>query len=204
MKGVSLRDKITIAIRGIAGVLKYPRYVVFSGVMAVLFASLVYLIINAGSYGSLLMSRLPLLDKLQVVWMMLQHMMFDMVTTFNGVLLLLVSLLQGLSFSVMLYTFRRNRQFSSMQVVGSGGIAAVAAALGLGCVPCGTSIILPIVSVVFSSSAYAAASIASAVVLVVAFGVTLYSLYKLGMVASAHIESEKLRKANMGAEAVSG
>lgn len=101
-----------------------------------------------------------------------------MATTYNGALLLVVSVLQGAAFSVMVFTARQNKAFDK-QTVGGGGIAMIAAALGLGCVPCGTSLIMPIMTLLFSSSAYAAANTASVVVLAVALLLSVYSLYRV-------------------------
>ena len=49
-----------------------------------------------------------------------------MATTYNGALLLVVSVLQGAAFSVMVFTARQNKAFDK-QTVGGGGIAMIAA-----------------------------------------------------------------------------
>lgn len=185
MKKMSLRSRVALAAEGGFGAMRSLRYSGLALLFAFLFATLIYLIINWGVYGNLLLSPLSLGDKGGALSLMMQRMGGDMVTTMNGALLLVVSVLQGVSLSLLVFTMKHNRRFSadSAKAVGGGGIAAIAAALGLGCVPCGTSIILPIVSLFFSSSAYAAANVASTIVLAVAFVVTIYSLYKLGFVA---------------------
>lgn len=193
MKGMSLKAKLPMALKGAFGVIKRPKYVVAAAVFAFLFALLVYFIINFGIYGSFMTSALPMTGKMQAIGLMTQAMARDMVTTVNGALLLVVAMLQGVSFAFLLFTVRRNKKMN-LQAVGSGGFAAAAAALGLGCVPCGTSIILPIVSIFFSSSAYAAANTASMIVLVAAFAVSLYALYRLGIVAYAYVASDEMIK----------
>lgn len=172
-----------MAFHGVVGVLLRPRYAVLAVCVALAFAFLVYLMINWGIYGSLLLSRLSFVDKLAVVGLMSQRLLTDLFTTVNGGLLLVVSVMQGMSIATTVYVMRRNKQFGAARTVGGSGFAAVAAALGLGCVPCGTSIMLPLVSIFFSSSAYMAASIASGAILALAFIATSYSLYTLGNVA---------------------
>ena len=72
------------------------------------------------------------------------------------------------------------------------GIASIAAAIGLGCVPCGTSLILPIVALFFSGAAAAtAANIASYVVLILALVLSLVSLYKSGQIAFVYTQLEE-------------
>lgn len=145
-------------------------------------------------YWPLLTSRLPLADKVGVLGMMIRDMVIAGVTTPSGALLLVVSLLQGAAFALMIYTMRRNKRVD-METVGEGGLVMFAAMLGLGCVPCGTSLILPILTFFFSSSAYAAANTASLIVLIIAFGLTLFTLYRLGYVAYAHhITEDKDRR----------
>lgn len=178
------------AWRGIIGVLSKPKYAALAAVLAFLFAVLIYGMINGGFYGPLLLSRLPLVDKIGVIGSLIVELGKESVTTGMGVLLVLVSLMQGIAFAVMIFTVRRNKRFDAA-TMGGGTVAVIAAALGLGCVPCGTSLLLPILTLLFSSSAYAALDTASAIVLVIAFGLSAYSLYRLGSVAHTHLQIEK-------------
>ncbi len=195
MHGISVKEKLRMSRSGIAKVLKRPAYLTIAVFAMAVFAMIIFLSINWGMYGSLLLSSLPIDGKLATVGMMFARMVGEFFTTVNGFLLLIVSILQGVNIALLVYTLKRNRKASaSGAVLGSGGFAAIAAALGLGCVPCGTSIILPIVSIFFSSSAYAVAEIVSDVILVLAFVVSCYAIYKTGFVAFAYVESEQLEK----------
>ena len=195
MHGISVKEKLRMSRSGIAKVLKRPNYLAIAVFAMVVFATIIFLSINWGMYGSLLLSSLPIDGKIVTIWMMFSRMVGEFFTTVNGFLLLMVSILQGVNIALLVYTLKRNHKTStSSAALGSGGFAAIAAALGLGCVPCGTSIILPIVSIFFSSSAYAAAEIVSGVILVLAFVVSCYAIYKTGFVAFAYVESEQLEK----------
>jgi len=188
-----LRHTVPMAFHGLIKVLSLPRYLFFSLLLAFGFAVLIYFFIQIGFYGPLLVSQLPIIDKILVVTSLVGEMIKSLFTSFEGMLLLIVSLLQGVALAVMFYTMRRNKRFD-MQSVGSGGAVMVATALGLGCVPCGTSLLMPIISLFFSSSAYAAANTASTVVLVIAFVLSLYSLYKIGTVAFGHATIEQYKE----------
>ena len=79
--------------------------------------------------------------------------------------------------------------------VGLSGIASIAATIGLGCVPCGTSLILPIITLFFSGAAAAtAANIASIIVLLLALLLSLFSLYKSGQIIFMYTELSKQEK----------
>lgn len=189
-KTKSVKYKLFMAGEGLFAVFSRLRYALFAVALAMLFAIFMFGIINSNFYWPLYMSRLPVIDKLVLFGDMAVKLLASFFSTFEGALLMVVSLLQGAAFATMTYTMRRNKRFDTA-AVGGGTIAMVAAALGLGCVPCGTSLIMPIITLLFSSSAYAAANLASVAVLVVAFALSLYSLYRLGHIAYSHNELDK-------------
>lgn len=185
----SLHHTISTALSGIGQVLRQPRYAAGALVGALGFAWLIFLLTNGGFYGALLMSRLPLIDKLSVIGTMLAEIARQAATSLTGALLVLVSVLQGISLALIIFTARRNkRNQQTTQQLSLSGIASIAAAIGLGCVPCGTSLILPIVAVFFSGAAAAsAATVASTIVLIIALGLSLFSLYRSGQIAAIYI-----------------
>lgn len=185
----SLRHASLAALSGIGQVLRQPRYAAGALVGALGFAWLIFLLTNGGFYGALLMSRLPLVDKLSVIGTMFAEIARQAATSLTGTLLVLVSVLQGISLALIIFTARHNkRNQQTTQQLGLSGIASVAAAIGLGCVPCGTSLILPIVAVFFSGAAAAsAATVASTIVLIIALGLSLFSLYRSGQIAAIYI-----------------
>jgi len=185
----SLRHASLTALSGIGQVLCRPRYAASALVGALGFAWLIFLLTNGGFYGALLMSRLPLVDKLSVIGTMFAEITRQTTTSLTGALLVLVSVLQGISLALIIFTARHNkRNQQTTQQLSLSGIASVAAAIGLGCVPCGTSLILPIVAVFFSGAAAAsAATVASTIVLIIALGLSLFSLYRSGQIAAIYI-----------------
>ncbi len=52
-------------------------------------------------------------------------MVQSFVSSFNGALLAVVALLQGIAFAAMVYVLRRNKRFDA-QTVGTGGLALLA------------------------------------------------------------------------------
>jgi hypothetical protein len=185
----SLRHASLAALSGIGQVLRQPRYAAGALVGALGFAWLIFLLTNGGFYGALLMSRLPLVDKLGVIGTMFIEIARQAATSLTGALLVLVSVLQGISLALIIFTARHNkRNQQTTQQLGLSGVASIAAAIGLGCVPCGTSLILPIVAVFFSGAAAAsAAMVASTIVLIIALGLSLFSLYRSGQIAAIYI-----------------
>ena len=141
-----------------------------------------------------MISRLPMLDKVALLGTMFIDIFKQGFTSPNSALLLMVSILQGLSITVVIFTAKKNKRSeqSVTRQVGLSGLASVATAIGLGCVPCGTSLILPLVAVFFSGAAAAtAATVASTLVLILALLLSLFSLYKSGQIAFMYTELAK-------------
>ena len=191
--------KLTIktAILGIVRMLGLPKYFLITIVATVAFAVIIYFAINANFYGPLMMSRLPILDKIALLGSMIIDIFKQSFTSPNGALLMVVSILQGVSIAAVIFTAKNNRdnEKTVSRQVGLSGIASIAATIGLGCVPCGTSLILPIVTLFFSGAAAAtAANIASTIVLLLALLLSLFSLYKSGQIIFMYTELSKQEK----------
>lgn len=193
----SEQESVKSALLGVGRMLGLPKYFLITIVATVAFAVIIYFAINANFYGPLMMSRLPILDKIALLGSMIIDIFKQSFTSPNGVLLMVVSILQGISIAAVIFTAKNNRdnEKTVSRQVGLSGIASIAATIGLGCVPCGTSLILPIVTLFFSGAAAAtAANIASVIVLLLALLLSLFSLYKSGQIIFMYTELSKQEK----------
>ena len=191
--------KLTIksALLGVGRILVLPKYFLITIVATVAFAVIIYFAINANFYGPLIMSRLPILDKITLLGSMIIDIFKQSFASLHGALLMVVSILQGVSIAAVIFTAKDNRdnEKTVSRQVGLSGIASIAATIGLGCIPCGTSLILPIVTLFFSGAAAAtAANIASTIVLLLALLLSLFSLYKSGQIIFMYTELSKQEK----------
>ena len=174
-----------------------PKYFLITIAATVAFAVIIYFAINANFYGPLMMSRLPILDKIALLGSMIIDIFKQSFTSPNDALLMVVSILQGISIAAVIFTAKNNRdnEKTVSRQVGLSGIASIAATIGLGCVPCGTSLILPIVTLFFSGAAAAtAANITSIIVLLLALLLSLFSIYKSGQIIFMYTELSKQEK----------
>ena len=193
----SKQESVKSALLGVGRILGLPKYFLITIVATVAFAVIIYFAINANFYGPLMMSRLPILDKIALLGSMIIDIFKQSFTSPNGALLMVVSILQGVSIAAVIFTAKNNRdnEKTVSRQVGLSGIASIAATIGLGCVPCGTSLILPIVTLFFSGAAAAtAANIASIIVLLLALLLSLLSLYKSGQIIFMYTELSKQEK----------
>ena len=193
----SKQESVKSALLGVGRILGLPKYFLITIVATVAFAVIIYFAINANFYGPLMMSRLPILDKIALLGSMIIDIFKQSFTSLNGALLMVVSILQGVSIAAVIFTAKNNRdnEKTVSRQVGLSGITSIATTIGLGCVPCGTSLILPIVTLFFSGAAAAtAANIASIIVLLLALLLSLFSLYKSGQIIFMYTELSKQEK----------
>ena len=140
-----------------------------------------------------------LVAKMTVLGSMLGEMFTSYFTTTTGVVLLVLSILQGVAMSLVVYNLKQNRKVETKVMAGSG-IAAVAMVIGLGCVPCGTSILVPIMTIIFASSAPALLSTANLIILLLAILLTIYSIYTVGRVSYTNYQLELSKSSQLKKE----
>lgn len=158
-----------------------PRYASLAILLAFALSTFIYFSINANFYWPLLTSSLPILDKFSTIGMLITSMLLSYFKDLNGILLLILSIIQGVALALLIYNFRNFKDMNKKAAAG-GGLAAIAAVIGLGCVPCGTSILIPIMTLIFSSSAYTLLDTANLIILGLATLLSFYSVYKIGLI----------------------
>lgn len=186
--------------KGVFFVLQKPKYFILAIIFSFLLSLIIYFSINFNFYGPLLFSSMGLSATFFVLDTMIQTMAQSYFTDSIGIMLLIISLLQGMAISLLVYNIKLNRQFNTKVIAGSG-FATIAAVIGLGCVPCGTSLLVPIMTIIFASSAPALLNTANLIVLILASFLSIYSLYKIGRVSYTNNLMEKTSKGEDNDEA---
>ena len=87
----------------------------------------------------------------------------------------------------------KNSKDSNSSNVQGASIAALLALLGSGCPTCGTALITPIISSIFSSGSLAIAGTISGIITAIAIIILLFSIKKVGLEAYVIIIDEKWR-----------
>ena len=95
---------------------------------------------------------------------------------------------------VFVYRHRKKNQLKDNSSAQNAGIAAGLALLGSGCPTCGTTLITPLLTSLFSTGSYAIAGAISGILTLVAYILILWSLKKVGLEAYVIIKSEKWNK----------
>jgi hypothetical protein len=191
---LSFYDKLKLAVTGIFYVIKKIKYMIVAAVIALLFCILLTLFSSGTFYISLLVSGLPIYDKFLIFGTIIEHIALDS-TTFSGIIIILISLLQGISITMLIYNFRHQRSTNKTEHIRNSTTSTVFAMIGLGCPTCGTSLIMPIAGIFFSgSSSLLAANIMSSAFVVLALIICIYTSLKLGYISYINYTSERYLK----------
>jgi hypothetical protein len=170
--------RVKIAARGGFYVLSHPQYLTLALGVALLFAYILTMTTSGTTELKLLFSSLSFGDKVGVLGGIFGRV-FTNTWSVSGALVWLLSICQGILISLLIFHRRRSRKLDDSALMNSS-IASVLAIVGAGCPTCGTSLIMPLLTVVFSSAAYTVLNSLSAIILVVAFVLVLFSLRRLG------------------------
>ena len=100
-----------------------------------------------------------------------------------------LSLLQGVLIGLIVLLWKKKKQNSAN--LESAGIIAGLVALGAGCPTCGTTLITPLLGVLFSSSSFAIAGAISTIVTLLAVIIAILSLKRLGLEVYVTIVNER-------------
>lgn len=172
--------KVRISAKHLGWLLTRWQYMMISLVVALLFFELMYWLFNLRVLGIIVTSsNLSVHEKLAVL-----SSPFHAIAATSGttllVLMLLVSLVQGIAIAALVYIFRHQKKLDP-SLVGGSSLVGLLAVLGLGCPACGTSLLTPIVAIFVSGSAVAVSERIMQILLPIALVVGLYGLYTVGL-----------------------
>lgn len=118
----------------------------------------------------------------------------------DWLLLFSITILQSILIGLVVLVWQKRRRSKKAQVVAiahnadnvqSAGLAAGLAILGSGCPTCGTTLLMPLLGTLFSSSSYMLAGILSGLLTAAAILLALWSLKRIGKDAYAMLVSER-------------
>lgn len=186
----TLPKRIVKSIKALAHLLYFrPAYLFLTVAVSMIFYEIVFWSLNIGLLHYLLTTEyLSFLEKVSVV-LTSYSSAFTLPLPPISFTLFLVSILQGMAVSSLVYITRRERATNRNIAKDLGGTGAVGALsiLGLGCVPCGTSIVTPILTFFFATSSAAIAEEVGFYSAVLALVVSTVTVYLAGYKLSARL-----------------
>lgn len=183
----SFFDKTVLSLVGIGRVLRDWRYTLIAMSVAFLFGVMFSMLSVGTTEWNLLLSRLPLGEKVGIIGDAFVRLFAD-ASTIDGVLLLVVVLLQGVTIALLVFSLvaeqkiKKQKQAANRRA-GETAFASAVVTLGLGCSTCGASLIIPLLSVISTSAVFIGT--VTLLITIVAIILLLYSSWKMGFSAYA-------------------
>lgn len=197
-------DQWKLASSGIILATRCQSFITAFCLSLVVFGTLMSLL--SGSTAALnLFWQVGITDKLQIIsdafWAFfgVGRNFWDWLATF------VVVVLQSILIGLVVLVWRKRRHSRKEQILATAansenlqnaGLAAGLAVLGSGCPTCGTTLLAPMLSTLFSTSSLALASLVSGALTITAVIITLFALKRVGGDAYAMIVSERYQKSH--------
>lgn len=159
---------------------KHVRFWVAFVIAFLIFGYLISFLQNFSQNTSLLTSQLEFTDKIEVL-VEVPLVLGSFFTYFFGVLLFFVLILQSICIALLVFS-KKLVNISDAKSVRSSGFSSIIIALGLGCPSCGTSLLAPLVSIIFGSSSLLALGWISNIVTTLALLICLWTIRRLGYI----------------------
>lgn len=199
-------DECKMAISGIILATREPKFLITALISFVVFGTLLNLL--SGSTSSLdLFWATDLPGKLAIIGNAFLAIFGVGRNFWDWILLFLITVLQSILIGLVILVWQKRRRSKKDQVVAtaqnadnvqSAGLAAGLAILGSGCPTCGTTLLMPLIGTLFSSSSYMLAGVISGILTFAAVLLALWSLKRIGKDAYAMILSERFERRRAG------
>ncbi len=195
-------DEWKMAASGVLLATRSPRFLVVSLVSLVIFGVLMNLLSSSSAALNLFWAT-DFTGKLSIIWdsflaiFGVGRNFWDWLVTF------LIVVLQSILIGLVAFVWQKKRRSRRERLladvhnsdnVQSAGLVAGLAILGSGCPTCGTTLLMPIIGTVFSSSGYMLAGAISGILTIGAVILALFTLKRIGKDAYVLALSEKYEK----------
>ena len=186
----SFGDKALLAMSGTSMLLKKPAYATTFAVTSFVFAYIFTFFSNGTVNWSLLWSGINFDEKLGI----LGGCVIDIFTNLSnlyGIATFVMSLLQGLCISLMVFAWKNRERDSAIDGASTGGIGTLLGFIALGCPSCGVTFVTPILTAIAGTGAMALTESVSHIFTVLAFILLIYTVIQLGYVDFVIMSAKK-------------
>lgn len=188
-------DQWKLAFSSVLLAFSYRKFRITAVAVFILFGTLMNLLTGGFAAFNLLFA-VSFPDKLKIIFDAFLGLFGIGKNFLDWALIFVIALLQAVLIGLVAFIWKRRKDDlkaarASNSGAQSAGIAAGLAVLGAGCPTCGTTLIAPIISTIFSSGGYAIAGFVSGLITVVAVVISLFALKKVGLEAYVIIKKEK-------------
>ncbi len=188
-------DQLKLAMNGVLLAFSYRIFRV-PAIIAFIFFGTIMNLLSGGFAAFTLIAAADFPAKLKIIFDAFLGIFGVNRNFLDWLLVFLIALLQGLLIGLVIFIWKRQKRAKKSSKIASGGaqsagIATGLAILGAGCPTCGTALVTPILSIIFSSGGYAIAGLVSGIITALAIVVSFFALKKVGLNAYVIIVNER-------------
>lgn len=182
-------DEFVLSFKGVLLATKEKRFW-YGFLPGFLIFGLIINLLSGGLAKFEMMRIVGLFGSFKIIWESFLAIFGVGVVFLDYLPMFLLSILQGTLIGLIVLLWKKKRGENSENIEKAGIIAGLIA-LGAGCPTCGTTLITPLIGVVFSTGSLAVASTISTIVTVLAVLIAILSLKKLGFEIYVTIINER-------------
>ena len=186
-------DRSKFAVVGYKYLLSRPRYIIALVISFLIFLYILSQLQNGGSNWSLLWSGLDFGRKMEVFGLSLASMLENF-TSFLGVLIVILALMQALCVAGIVFAIRHRQKDDAINGASAGSIASILAFVTLGCPTCGMTLLTPLLTMIAGAGAVALAEKLGVVLSAVAFVLLFFTLVHLGYLIFVNVSAERAKE----------
>ena len=186
-------DRCKFAVVGFKYLLTRRRYVIALVISFLVFLYILSQLQNNGANWQLLWSGLDFGSKMQVLGRSFRSML-DNFTSLQGILIVLLALMQALCVAGIVFAIRHRQKDDAINGASAGSIASILAFVTLGCPTCGMTLLTPLLTMIAGTSAVALAEKLGIVLSIVAFVLLFATLIHLGYLIFVNVSAERAKE----------
>jgi len=189
----TISDRSKFALVSTGYIFKKPKYLVLFLLSFFVFLYFLTFFRDGSSNWQLIWSGLAIDRKLEVLGRIFQAILENFCSLYGAVILLL-SLLQGIIVMQLAFAWRHREKEQQLEGASAGGVGAVLGFIALGCPSCGIGLLTPLLSAIAGASAVALSETIGHIITILALGLLLFSIIRLGYINYIIISSKNYKE----------
>lgn len=189
----TIADRSKFALISTGYLLRRPKYLCAFIVSFIVVLYIFTFFRDGDSNWQLIWSGLGIGDKLDVMGRIFPAMLENF-TSLYGLTIIFLSLFQAIVIMQLIFAWRNREKNHALDGASTGGVGAILGFIALGCPSCGVGLLTPLLSAIAGASAVALAETISLIFMVLAFGLLLFTIVRLGYINYIIISSKNYKE----------
>ena len=188
----TVSDRCKMALIGTSQLLKRQKYLIAFLVSLFIFLFILSFFKDGNTNWALMTSGLDFGRKMEVLGRVLFEIILNF-TSLYGVIIIFMALLQALIVPLLIHSWKCRAKDQAIDGASTGSIGSILGFIALGCPSCGVGLLTPILTAIAGTGAMALAEGVSQIFTIIAFGLLLYTVVKLGYITFINLSTEKVK-----------